>query len=87
MANYRISIKRSAAKELEAVEHRSLRVRIVSKIQSLARNPRPSGSEKLAGTANRYRIRQGAYRVVYSVDDESVVIEVLRIAHRREVYR
>lgn len=87
MASYSISIKRAAAKELEAVEPQSLRSRIVSKIQALARNPRPSGCEKLAGTEDCYRIRQGDYRVVYTVDDGAVVIEVVRIAHRREAYR
>ena len=87
MASYSVLIKTSAAKELEAVEPRALRIRIVSRIQSLARTPRPSGSQKLAGDAERYRIRQGAYRIVYSVDDESRVVDVVKIGHRREVYR
>jgi mRNA interferase RelE/StbE len=87
VASYSVSIKRTAARELEAVEPRSLRVRLVSRIRSLGDDPRPSGSQKLAGGSERYRIRQGAYRVVYSVDDDRRVVEVVKIGHRREVYR
>jgi mRNA interferase RelE/StbE len=87
VASYSVLIKTSAAKELEAVEPRGLRIRIVSRIRSLARAPRPSGSQKLAGESARYRIRQGAYRIVYSVDDEGRIVEVVKIGHRREVYR
>jgi mRNA interferase RelE/StbE len=87
VASYSVFIKTSAAKELEAVEPRTVRARIVSRIQGLARTPRPRSSQKLAGEAERYRIRQGAYRIVYSVDDERRIVEVVRIGHRREVYR
>jgi len=87
VASYNVLIKTSAAKELEAVEPRGLRVRIVSRIQSLSRAPRPTGSQKLAGEPERYRIRQGAYRIVYSVNDERRIVEVVKIGHRREVYR
>ncbi|MCX5740822.1 MAG: type II toxin-antitoxin system RelE/ParE family toxin [Proteobacteria bacterium] len=87
MASYSVRIKTSAAKELEAVDPRSIRVRIVSRIQALARSPRPSGCQKLAGEAERYRLRQGSYRIVYAVDDEQRVVEVVKIGHRREVYR
>lgn len=87
MAKYRLLIKQSAAKELEAVARKSNRQRLVQRIGALAGNPRPTGSEKLAGYNDRYRIRQGTYRVVYSIDDESRVVEVFRIGHRREVYR
>ncbi len=87
MASYNVFIKTSAAKELEAVEPRATRSRIVSRIQGLARTPRPQGSQKLAGEADRYRIRLGAYRIVYLVDDERRVVEVVKIGHRREVYR
>lgn len=87
MASYNVFIKTSAAKELEAVEPRAARARIVSRIQGLAQTPRPSGSQKLAGDEERYRIRQGAYRIVYSVDDTTRVVEVVKIGHRREVYR
>ena len=87
VASYSVRIKTSAAKELETVEPRTIRVRIVSRIQGLARTPRPHGSQKLAGEEERYRIRQGPYRIVYSVDDDRRVVEVVKIGHRREVYR
>ena len=87
MASYRVTIKTSAAKELEALEPRSLRVRIVSRIERLAQTPRPPGSQKLAGEAERYRIRQGAHRIVYSVDDQQRVVLIVKIGHRRDVYR
>ena len=87
MASYSLLIKRSAARELEAVEPRSVRVRIVSRIQGLARSPRPPGSRKLAGDEERYRIRQGAYRIVYSVDDAARRVEIVKIGHRGDVYR
>jgi mRNA interferase RelE/StbE len=87
VASYNVFIKTSAAKELESVEPRAIRIRIVSRIQGLARNPRPAGSQKLAGDEERYRVRQGAYRIVYSVNDETRAVEVVKIGHRREVYR
>jgi mRNA interferase RelE/StbE len=85
VAAYSLLIKKSAAKELEAVPKKD-REKLVSKIQALANNPRPPGSEKLAG-ADQYRIRHGVYRVLYEVDDATVVVIVVRVAHRREVYR
>lgn len=87
MASYSVLIKTSAARELEAVEPRAVRVRIVARIRGLAQTPRPHGSQKLAGEAERYRIRQGAYRIVYSIDDERRIVEVVKIGHRRDVYR
>lgn len=85
MASYEIQLKRSAAKELEEVPHKD-RVKIVAKIQALASNPRPIGSEKLTA-GESYRIRHGNYRVLYEIDDTRIVITVIRVAHRREVYR
>jgi len=87
VASYSVFIKTSAAKELAAVEPRAVRARIVSRIQALARTPRPPGSQKLAGDEERHRIRQGPYRIVYSVDDERRIVEGVKIGHRREVYR
>jgi mRNA interferase RelE/StbE len=87
VASYSVFIKTSAAKELEAVEPRAVRARVAARIQGLAQTPRPRGSQKLAGEAERYRIRRGAYRIVYSVDDERRIVEVVKIGHRREVYR
>lgn len=63
------------------------RQRIVLKIQALASDPRPRGSEKLAGYADRYRIRQDNYRIVYLIDDEASLVTAYRIGHRRDVYR
>jgi mRNA interferase RelE/StbE len=87
VASYNVFIKTSAAKELDGVEPRAVRARIVSRIQGLAQTPRPHRSQKLAGEEERYRIRQGAYRIVYAVDDVTRVVEVVKIGHRREVYR
>ena len=63
------------------------RTRIVARIMVLATNPRPRGSEKLAGYEDRYRIRQGNYRVVYLIDDAASAVTIYKIGHRREVYR
>lgn len=87
MALYSLSIKPSAGKEIEAIGAKSDRQRIIAKIQSLASNPRPRGSEKLAGYADRYRIRQGNYRVVYLVDDEADEIIIYKVGHRGDIYR
>ena len=87
MASYSLTIKPSAGKELEAVGTKTDRQRIVAKIHALASDPRPRGSEKLAGYADRYRIRQGNYRIVYLIDDEASVVSIYKIGHRRDVYR
>ncbi|MHC4509228.1 MAG: type II toxin-antitoxin system RelE family toxin [Planctomycetota bacterium] len=84
MAKYRITIKRSAAKELEDIPRRDLQ-RIIKRVRSLATDPRPHGSQKLSGQ-EQYRIRQGDYRIVYSVEDKDSLIEVVKIGHRREIY-
>ena len=87
MAGYRLLDKSSAAKEIEAVGTKRDRQRIVGRIQSLATDPKPPGSEKLAGPAALFRVRQGDYRVIYVVDDAHRTIEVIKVGHRREVYR
>lgn len=87
MGRYRVLIKTSAAKEIEAVDEKKLRQRIVRKIQSLAEDPRPPGSEKLSGQADRYRVREGHYRVVYSVEDAEREVCVVKVGHRKDVYR
>ena len=85
MARYRVLIKRSAAKELAALESTD-RARIVESIRSLADNPRQPGAQKLSGE-DRYRLRQGDYRILYEIHDREVVVVVVKIANRREVYR
>jgi mRNA interferase RelE/StbE len=87
VAVYSLTIKPSAAKELENVSDKATLARLIQKIQLLATQPRPSGAEKLAGRPNLYRVRQGNYRVIYSVDDQSRVVDVVKVGHRRDVYR
>ena len=87
MASYRVLIKPSAAKEIEAVDQKRERQRIVARILELAEDPRPVGCEKLVGESDRYRVRVGRYRVVYSIDDDELVVLVVRVAHRKDAYR
>ena len=87
MAKYRVLIKPSAAKEIETVDQKKDRQRIVAGIRSLADDPRPPGCEKLAGEDDRYRIRVGRYRVIYAVGDAQLVVFVVRVGHRKGVYR
>jgi len=85
MARYEVLVKRSAAKELAGIPKGDLR-RIVARIRSLGDNPRPQGSEKLSGQ-ERYRVRQGDYRIVYCIQDTERTVCIVKIGHRREVYR
>ena len=85
MAVYSIFFKESARKELETIPKRDLQ-RIMERVAGLADDPRPHGSEKLTGQ-ERYRIRQGNYRIVYSIQDIGLTVWVVKIGHRREVYR
>jgi mRNA interferase RelE/StbE len=87
VASYRVLIKPSAAKEIEAVGQKEDRQRIVTQIRSLARDPRPFGSEKLSRRGDLYRLRVGRYRVVYSVGDAELVVLIVRVGHRKNVYR
>ncbi len=84
MVSYKILIKPSAVKELKSLPKKDCR-RITSKIQSLSKEPRPQGCEKLSAQ-ERYRIRQGNYRIVYSIEDDKLIVYVVKIAHRRDVY-
>lgn len=85
MARYEIHIRESAARELAKVPKRDIG-RIVNRIQCLSDDPRPRGSRKLSAQ-ERYRIRQGDYRIVYSVQDDERTVWVVKIGHRREVCR
>ena len=87
MAEYRLLIKASAAKEIEAVGTKADRRRIVKRIEALAQDPREQGSEKLAGSADRYRVRQGRYRIIYLIDDRRREVTIFKIGHRKDVYR
>ena len=83
--SYSLVIKTSAERELRALPKEDRR-RVVDRAQVLAHSPRPPGNEKLSGR-ERYRIRQGDYRIVYAIDDEARIVEIVKIGHRREVYR
>ena len=85
MANYSVALTASAEKELKKLSMK-LMARIVPRIEKLASNPRPSGCKKLRGGDNEWRIRIGDYRVVYTVEDKRLAVEVTRIRHRSEVY-
>jgi mRNA interferase RelE/StbE len=87
VAKYRVVIKPSASKEIDAVGQKKDRQRIVLRIQSLGENPRPFGCEKLSGQLDRYRVREGNYRILYSIDDEKLLIDVTKVGHRKDVYR
>ncbi len=85
MAVYSIFLKDSVRKDLDSVPNNVLQ-RIMSWIGSLAENPRPVGCEKLSGQ-EKYRVRQGDYRIVYSIQDTQLTVWIVKIGHRREVYR
>ena len=85
MASYSLRVKKSAEKELRSIPTTDL-PRIVRRMYALATDPRPHGSEKLSGETN-YRVRQGDWRVVYSINDAAKMIEIIKIGHRRDVYR
>ena len=87
MAAYRLLIKAPAGRELERLGTKSDRRRIVERIKALAEDPRPHGSEKLAGYTDRYRIRQGNFRVVYLIDDQRREVTVFKVGDRKDVYR
>ncbi len=86
MANYRVTLKRSAENELLDLPNKDC-ARITEKLKKLAEVPLPVGVEKLAGYSDRYRIRQGDYRILFLVDHSSRQVFVFKIGHRREVYR
>ncbi len=85
MAAYRVFFKESVEKDLRGIPKEDLR-KILDRIGLLAENPRPPGAEKLTGQ-ERYRIRQGNYRVVYSIQDEGVTVWVVKVGHRKDIYR
>ena len=86
MARYDVFIKPSALKELEAVDSKRDRQRIVRVILSLAEEPRPSGCRKLSGR-DKYRVRSGRYRILYAVQDAILIVTIVKIGHRSSVYR
>ena len=85
MALYRIIVKESVSKDLKRIPERDVK-RILATIRTLAHNPRPPGSKKLSGQ-DRYRLRQGNYRILYAIEDERLIVCVVRVGDRRDVYR
>ncbi len=85
MAKYEISVKKSAVKELDDIPKKELQ-KIIKKIQALSSEPRPQGSQKLSHK-EQYRIRQGDYRVIYYIDDDNLTVHIIKVGHRREIYR
>lgn len=87
MASYKVKIKNSAQKEIRKLPSKELRDSIVDIIDGLYINPIPDDSKKIKGSNNVYRIRQGAYRIVYQIYKNELLILVIRVRHRKEVYR
>ena len=85
MATYELRFKTSVTKDLKGLSKTDIR-RILAKVEALRDDPRPVGSEKLSGD-EKYRVRQGDYRILYTIYDEQVIVEVVKVGHRKDVYR
>jgi len=85
MARYSLVFKASVARDLRQMPTSDVR-RILARIEALAEEPRPTGCEKLSGQ-ERYRVRQDVYRIVYEIGDQELVVMVVKVGHRRDVYR
>lgn len=85
MEKYRITFKKSVAKDLRTIPKNDIK-KILSKIDTLSENPRGEGCIKLSGKEN-YRVRQGLYRIVYEIQDNVLVVNVIKVAHRSQVYK
>ena len=83
---YQVEFTKKAAKQFEALPA-EVKSRLQLKLEMLASNPRPSGVVKLEDTDNQYRLRIGSYRIVYEVEDEILLILIIRVGHRRDVYK
>ncbi len=85
MAVYEIFFKKSVFKDFKSIPKKDFK-RVLERIESLAENPRLPGSKKLAGQ-ERYRLRQGRYRILYSIQDQELTIWIVKVGHRKNVYR
>lgn len=85
MASYKLVFKKSVSKDLRPISNKDV-ARILQRMEELRENPRPVGSEKLSGQ-ERYRLRQGVYRIIYEVEDGLLVVTVVKVAHRKNVYK
>ena len=84
MARYELSFRKYVAKDFRPIPKKDV-ARILQRIDALQEDPRPPGSEKLSGK-ERYRVRQGAYRIIYEIVDERLIVTVVKVGHRRHVY-
>ena len=87
MAGYELRITPAAAKELDALPRKKVREAVAARIRALADEPRPRGAVKLSGEQALYRVRQGRYRIVYAIEDDRLIIVVIRIKDRKDAYR
>jgi len=85
MAAYKIFFKKSVEKNFNVIPKKDLK-KILGRIEALAEDPRPPGCEKLTGQ-QRYRLRQGRYRILYSIQDDELTIWVVKVGHRKDIYR
>jgi mRNA interferase RelE/StbE len=85
MAAYKVLFKASVEKDFAAIPKRELK-KILKRVAGLVDNPRPSGCEKLTGQ-ERYRLRQGRYRIVYSIQDDDLTVWVVKVGQRKDIYR
>ncbi len=85
MGKYKVEIKKSAVKEIENLPKKDLRA-VLSKISALAEDPRPRDCKKLSGQ-EKYRVRCGDYRILYSIEDKVLIVCIVKVAHRKDVYR
>jgi len=85
MAAYKIFFKKSVWKDFKFIPKKDTK-KVFEKIDKLTQNPRPQGSEKLTGQ-DRYRLRQGRYRIVYSIQDLELTVWIVKVSHRKDVYR
>lgn len=85
MASYKIYFRESVEKDFNSLPKKDIQ-KILNRIEALREDPRPSGCEKLTGR-ERYRVRQGRYRIVYSIQDEALTVWVVKVGHRKDVYR
>jgi len=85
MTRYRLSFKASVAKDLRQLPKRDVQS-VLTRIEGLADDPRPNGSEKLSGQ-ERFRVRQGTYRIIYEIKDQELVVMIVKVGHRRDVYK
>jgi mRNA interferase RelE/StbE len=86
VAKFRILIKPAAAKEIEAIPSKKVRQRLVERIRQLAENLHPPGCEKLS-RQEKYRLRQGSFRILYTIADRELVAIVFKVGHRQDVHR